>query len=126
MHLYTHCKSCFKEITISSSAKDRFKLAKEVGEIIPANCMHCGKRNEVHVNDVKAEESKYTSIIAALILLIGTPLLLIYQWDYILQTTSILYKAGAASLLVIPFMFYQAIKSSQSAKTQYFNSKNYG
>ena len=49
-----------------------FVLAKKLGEVIPVNCQKCGSNNDIHVNDVKAEENKLVSLFAEFIFLAGT------------------------------------------------------
>lgn len=125
MNLYTHCKNCKFEIDFSISARDRFVLARKLGEQIDLNCNSCGTWKQYHVNEIKAEENKIISLMALLILFGGTIGIFIYLWRYIFNSSGVLAVAGLLGVLTIPFLVYQAINSSQSNKVDYFNSKKY-
>jgi len=65
MKISTHCSSCKKDILIKSNAKTRPDLHMEKGEQFEIRCCACGSRQNVHVNDTKAEMNNTVVLIAA-------------------------------------------------------------
>ena len=107
-------------------AEDRFKLAKKVGEKLDLQCKSCGSKQRTKMNDIKAEENKVMSLIASGIFFLGTIALLILIWDYLLVLLGAYAVSSLLGVLVIPFMVYQAMNSSQRERINYFNVKIYG
>jgi hypothetical protein len=62
------------------------------------------------VNRIKATESKIVKIIGLIIFLVGTPLVLLWIWDYIFQFTYIYVIAGLVGVIGVPFMIYSVIE----------------
>ncbi|MCT4645989.1 MAG: hypothetical protein N4A74_13470, partial [Carboxylicivirga sp.] len=85
MRLYTNCHNCKKEIRFSGWESDRVELSKSKGDKIELTCKSCGQKSVYHINRINATESKITRIIGLIIFLVGTPLTLLWIWDYIFQ-----------------------------------------
>ena len=106
MNLYTHCKSCKKDIKIKSSASTRPDLQMEKGDEFNVNCQNCGKMKKKHVNDIKAKPNN-------MIILIGVGigvLVTIFFWIY--------FGAIGTIGIIIPILFWQ----QQTSAAKLFNS----
>ncbi len=90
---------------MTSKATSRALLLEETAEEFRITCDQCGKKTNIHVNDVKAEED-YTYVLVAIGLCAVATLAL---WDYI----------GVFGLLpwLIPFYLWQ----KQTNETKHFN-----
>ena len=75
MKLVTDCNDCTEEIKIKSYASTRPELEMDKGEKFEVRCNHCRKRQEKHVNDIKAKPNQVIIIGGILIGLIVTILL---------------------------------------------------
>ena len=106
MNLYTHCKSCKKEVKIKSNASTRPELQMEKGDEFNINCQSCGKREKKHVNDIKAEQNNIIILIGAGIGILAT----IFLWIY--------FGAIGTVSMIIPMLFWQ----QQMSSTKSFNS----
>ena len=126
MKIYAQCKNCRSEINFRANASDRFVLARKFGERIDLNCNSCGTKKQYHLNELKAEESRFISIIAMLIFLGGTTAIFVYLWPYFFRTSYVYAVSGLLGVLTMPFLVYQAINHGQSNKVKYFNTKQYG
>ena len=120
MRLYTYCHKCKKKIRFSSWESDRVELSKSKGERIELTCKNCGYKGFYHVNSVKAIESKSLQIISLTVYFLGTPLMLIWFWDYILRFTYIYVIAGLIGLLGVPFMLYSVIEREEKEENKTF------
>ncbi len=94
MQLYTSCTSCSKSIILKSKAKTRPNLQMKKGDSFNLNCQNCGKMQNTHVNDIKAESSKTTLMIVVFIALICTLVL----WQFYGVISSL---AGAIIILFV-------------------------
>ncbi len=74
------------------------------------------------MNRIKATESIIAKIIKLIILLVGTPLVLFWVWDYIFQFTYIYAIAGMVGILGVPFAVYFVIEKEQRKKVKQFNT----
>ncbi|WP_053978061.1 hypothetical protein [Mangrovimonas xylaniphaga] len=101
--LYTHCKSCRNEITIKSNAATRPDLQMEKGDEFVINCMHCGKMDKKHVNDVKAEPNKVILISGIILALLVAICLFIF------------YGLIGTLTFTLPILFWKKQESSASA-----------
>ena len=106
MNLYTHCKSCKKEVKIKSNASTRPELQMEKGDEFNINCQSCGKREKKHVNDIKAEQNNSVLLIGVGIGILAT----IFFWIY--------FGAIGTVSMIIPMLFWQ----QQMSSTKSFNS----
>jgi len=106
MNLYTHCKSCKKEIKIKSSSSTRPELQMEKGDELNVNCQSCGIMEKKHVNDIKAEPNKTIILIGVVIGILAAMILFIMFG--IIGTLGI----------IIPILFWQ----QQMRETKAFNS----
>lgn len=121
MRLYTNCHSCKNEIRFSTWEPDRVELSKSKGDKINLTCKKCGNKNLYHVNEIKAMESLISLLIGLIIFLIGTPMVLIFTWDYFFRFTFIYISAGLIGILGLPFMVYWVIENEQKKKVRQFN-----
>ncbi len=121
MILYVNCHNCNKKIRFSSWASDRVELSKSKGNSLELTCKHCGVKDIYHINSIKATESKTIQIIQLVILFIGTPLLILWIWDYLFSFTYPYAIIGLAAIIVIPSMVYSVIIQEQKKKIQRFN-----
>ncbi len=122
MRLYTNCHNCNKEIRFSRWESDRGELSKSIGNKIELTCRICGHKDFYHLNRINATESKITQIIGLTIFLAGTPLVLIWIWDYLFQFTYIYMIAGLVGIIIVPFMVYSVVESEQRKKVRQFNN----
>lgn len=106
MNLYTHCKSCKRDIKIKSSASTRPDLQMEKGDEFIVNCQNCGKMEKKHVNDIKAEPSNTIIFIGVGVGILST----IFLWIY--------FGAIGIVSMMIPVLFWQ----QQTSATKSFNS----
>lgn len=58
MRIYCQCNICTKKVLLSSTAKTRHQLANSWGTVFSINCLHCGSKHNVHINNVCAESSR--------------------------------------------------------------------
>lgn len=58
MQLISNCDYCKEEIRIKSYASSRPALEMDKGERFEVRCEKCRKRQEKHVNDVRAKPSR--------------------------------------------------------------------
>lgn len=81
MMLFTTCSHCREEIRIKPTEHSRFDLSREKGaNEFSTKCSECGRGNKVHVNDVRAIESKKRLfIIIAIILFLSVLALSIFE-----------------------------------------------
>lgn len=84
-------------------------------------CKHCGKRNVVDNFDYYAKESKIISLIAFLILIIGTPAIFFYFKDYILSSKNSYNALTMASMLIIPSIVFVLLKKEENNRIKTFN-----
>lgn len=106
MNLITSCKSCKKEIKITSRASTRPDLQMEKGEEFNVNCLNCGAMEKKHVNDIQAEQNNTTILIGVGIGVLVTIML----WFF--------YGAIGTISIGIPILFWQ----QQMNATKTFNS----
>ncbi len=122
MRLYTNCHNCKKEIRFSSWESDRVELSKSKGDKIELTCKSCRQIDFYHINTINATENKIARIIGLIIFLVGTPLTLLWNWDYIFQSTYIYVIAGLVGFICVPFMIYSLIEREQRKKVSQFNN----
>lgn len=106
MKLYTHCKSCKKDIKIKSSASTRPDLQMEKGTEFNVNCQNCGNLEKKHVNDIKAEADHKIILIGVGVGILAT----IFLWIY--------FGAIGTVSIIIPILFWQ----QQASTAKSFNS----
>ena len=126
MRLVVKCTNCRQRISFSKPVKDRFALAKKFGQSVELSCTKCNSIYNYEVNDIKAEESKITALIALVTTLVASISLFIYLWPYFFETSYIYAISGLIGALVVPSLFYQAFNFSVNQRVKYFNSKRYG
>jgi len=122
MRLYTNCNNCKKEIRFSSWESDRVELSKSKGNNIELTCSNCQHQDFYHVNRINAIESKIAQIIGLTIFLVGTPLMFLWIWDYMIQFTYIYVIAGLVGIIGVPFMIYSVFEREQRKKIRQFNN----
>lgn len=109
-------------IRFSSWESDRVELSKSKGAKIELICKNCGLKDIYHVNRIKATENKIAQIIGLTIFLVGTPMVILWIWDYIFRFTYIYVIAGLIGMIGVPFMIYSAIEREQRKKVRQFNN----
>lgn len=120
MNLYSKCIDCKNEIKIKSWASTRVDLKMKYGDKIEIKCKACNKTKKYHVNDLRARESKIAALIGLMVMIIGTPIILILLWDYIWQSG--LYGAfGLISIIGIPGSVYMIINKNDQIRVSSFN-----
>lgn len=78
MKLYTICRTCNQEVRIRSMSSTRPDLEREKGEEFEINCMQCGSRYHIHVNDVSAKESNMIIALGIGLSVVAT----VFLWNY--------------------------------------------
>jgi len=90
------------------------------GDKIKINCKACNETKKYPVNDLRARESRIAALIGLVILIIGTPIVLILLWDYIWQSG--LYGAFGLFLIIgIPGSVYMIINKNDQSRVISFN-----
>jgi predicted nucleic-acid-binding Zn-ribbon protein len=118
MYKTATCQACQEEIYLKSSAQDRGDLAIERNEFFQIECLHCGERQEVHVNMIKAKKSQWIMLLAYSILMIGTPIVFWLIWPYVMHPSG---DVGLIGVVVIPFAVYKTISKSEEKRVRVFN-----
>lgn len=68
---------------IKSWVSTRVDLKMKFSDKIEINCKNCNRTNKYSIDDLKARESKIAALIGLVVLIIGTPVILILLWDFI-------------------------------------------
>ena len=121
MKVCSRCKSCLNEIEFSSKAKTRVKFVILYGKNVSIKCNTCKTTNHVHVNDLRAQSSKSTQIIAGVIFLFGTSFLLYYIAILYINQTGFLNIIVLSSSLLIPGLIYNRINDKDRKRVRNFN-----
>ena len=121
MILFTNCKSCKSEISFRKLFSDRVEFKKLVGDSLELTCKSCNKTDKYRTDNVKAKESKLALLIAFLIFLIGTPILLLFLWDYFFKVNYFYAMLGLFLPLTIPSTIYLIINRNERLKVRLFN-----
>lgn len=120
MLLTVRCNKCRRQIKFSERVSDRIQLVRKKSEFINIRCKNCGQLDEYHVDDIRAEQSKIPMILAAIILIAGTPLIGYALWLGIgLENRPV--SVGMFSILLVPILIYLTITKSQREKIWAFN-----
>lgn len=120
MNLYTKCIDCKNEIKIKSWASTRIDLKMTHGDKIEITCKACNKTKKYPIDDLKAQESKIAALIGLVVLIIGTPIVLVLLWDYIWQSG--LYGAFGLILIIgVPGSVYMIINKNDQNRVSSFN-----
>jgi len=118
--LYGKCEHCKEEFSFRSYSQTRVDFAMNEGKIKRYKCLNCNNLNEIHVNELKAKESKIAQIIAAIILLLGTPILMISLTNYV-NTLLNLYYILIGGFLLLPVVVYGIILKQERNRVNHFN-----
>lgn len=120
MKLYTKCSECKNEITTKSWHSTRVDFKMQHGEMIEIKCKSCNRIDKYSIDDLRAKESKVAALIGLIVLIVGTPIVLILLWDYIWQTG--LYGAFGLILIIgIPSSVYLIINKNDQNRVSSFN-----
>lgn len=112
MTLFIKCKNCNEQIRIRKSVTDRAELERLIGNPIQIGCTNCLHEELRSINDVKAKESKFISIIAFLILLLGTGAIVYLLKDYLLIPNNPYNALVIGGMLLIPSIVYVFLNNS--------------
>lgn len=126
MNLQTRCTSCGEFIRFKKRAVDRFELANKIGDRVELTCKYCNSAKRYNLNDIKAKPNKLIGLFAALILVVGTAVALIFVLGFINKWTNPHGLESIIGLIGIPFSIYAGITYSQRQRVNYFNAKKYG
>jgi len=120
MKLYTKCIDCKSDLMIKSWVSTRVDLKMKLGDKMEITCKNCNRTNKYSIDDLKARESKIAALIGLVVLVIGTPFILILLWDYIWQTG--LYGAFGLILIIgIPGSVFMIINKNEQSRVSSFN-----
>ena len=122
MKLFTNCSNCKTEISFSTWYSDRVEFKKSKGDNVKLTCKSCNKTDKYHINSIKAKKSKFALLIAFIIFLIGTPILLLFLWDYFLKVNYFYGMLGLLIPLTIPSVIYMVISKNESSRVRLFNN----
>lgn len=106
MRIAASCINCKKDIVIKSNSKTRPDIQMEKGDQFEVRCSHCGNRQDIHVNDIKAEVNNNTILIGAGIGVLIT----LFLWN--------LYGAIGTVSMIVPLLIWK--QQMDAVKT--FNS----
>lgn len=123
MILIYKCGKCKKTFTLPFKASDRGELNKR-NSLHVEKCPHCNFKNNIIINDVKAEISPYTNFLYgyALFVSIIIGVLMHFFFDFTFKTTSSNWKYYVFALLFfIPFIIAKAIIENDLKAVQIFN-----
>ena len=123
MRLYFLCDNCTNTSYINSFSPTRGDLAKEKGNQIKITCRSCKKQSNVHVNDLKAQKSKFSQIVAILVFFIGTTVLFWLFYDF-MGSTSFLISSGG--LIVFPAIIFGFLNRQEQTRVSSFNRYKVG
>ncbi|MBL6444954.1 hypothetical protein JMN32_01445 [Fulvivirga sp. 29W222] len=126
MNLQTRCSSCGKFIYFKERAVDRFALARKLGVKVELNCDYCNKTHAYPVNNINARPAKYLIILRTVIFAVGTPASIFVVIFWAGSLNSVRAFEALACFVIVPYLLYEAIKSHQEQRVNYFNAKQYG
>ncbi len=121
MRVYTKCTSCKHEISFWTNQKDRVEFKMQNGDFIQLRCKKCLKTGNYEIQKFKARESIFAQIIALSIFIIGTPLIFIFLWEYLTQSSYIYLIIAVVIPILIPSLIYGLITKDERNKVQGFN-----
>lgn len=121
MKVYGKCTKCRSEIFLRTFEQTRLDLARNKGNLIKIICKNCGNDNQIHVNDLKARESKIALIIALIIFLIGTPTAFFLTSEAIARTTNHYYIYYIGGVLLVPSIIYILVEKQERLRVNAFN-----
>ncbi|MFO7656769.1 MAG: hypothetical protein R6W78_06855 [Bacteroidales bacterium] len=124
MKVYGKCISCKTEIGFSTNANTRIEFSIQEGENKTLKCKNCGTKTEFHADELFMKESKIAQIGAALILLIGTPLIFFFINPIFTGSHNhyVIYVVGG--FLLVPVIVYGIIKKQDQTRVSSFNRNN--
>lgn len=118
MRLYTTCSNCDKETYFNSYYPTRGDLAKAKGNEFKMRCKKCEDKVDMHVNELKAQPSKSAQILAASILIIGTPLTFWLLWDVMSSSAFWLICGG---MILLPVVIFAILHKQERQRVSSFN-----
>ena len=121
MKLYTKCSTCMTDISLWTWYSDRIDFKKSNKDFINLTCKKCKQTDRYNIDNVKAKESNTAQIIALSIFLIGTPVLLIFLWDYIFKINNIYAILILILPLIVPSLIYSIIIKNDRQRVRLFN-----
>ena len=121
MRVETKCTQCPNKISFWSWSEDRVRLAMDKGEILEFTCKNCGAKDKYHVNRFRAEPNKYLLLGALLVLLIGTPIIAYYVYEYLYKTNWSYSIHVLALVIVVPVTAYGLLLKDDRTKRNAFN-----
>lgn len=120
MKLYISCSNCREEIGIRTWATNRVDLKMKHGQVMKLHCNHCKKINKYTIDELKAKDSKIAILIGLLVLIVGTPTILVLLWSYIWKSG--LYAVlGLTAIIGIPSLVYSVIRKNDLNRVRNFN-----
>ncbi|SDY08451.1 hypothetical protein SAMN05444411_1214 [Lutibacter oricola] len=121
MKVFGKCQNCKNEISVSVNYGTRLEIAMYEGETKSNYCKNCNKKNEFHINDLRAKESKFSLIISGLIFLIGTPLTIYLLFDYLIIPHNPYIALIIAGFIAVPMTIYGIIRKQDMIRVRAFN-----
>ncbi len=121
MKLYAVCNECKSEISFWTWNVNRIDFKKSKNEWIPLLCKNCNREEKYHIDTISAKESKVALIVGLILLLVGTPLLFIFLWDYLFEFNNVYTIFGLVTPLIIPGLIYRVISKNDLQRVRNFN-----
>ena len=113
MLLVTKCTNCKNEIKIKGSFIDsRIALSRKKGNEFEEKCSKCRTRNQIHVDDIRAEINNKQLMIVTLLCIGLSIFLTIFFWDLGFIAT---FSFG------IPILIYSSLRINESKRIRAFN-----
>jgi hypothetical protein len=109
------------DISLWTWYSDRIDFKKSNKDFINLTCKKCKQTDRYNIDNVKAKESNTAQIIALSIFLIGTPVLLIFLWDYIFKINNIYAILILILPLIVPSLIYSIIIKNDRQRVRLFN-----
>lgn len=122
MKVFAKCEYCKSDVSKWIWADNKVDLKKIHGETINIQCPKCLKTNNIQIDDLKARESRIAQIISILVFLAGTPLLLLFVWDYLFETNNIYSIVILVMPIIVPSIIYIVVNKNEQTRTRLFNN----
>lgn len=121
MILTTKCHKCNNEIKTRTWSSDRVEMAKDNGEFVKLSCKNCNAQEKYHVDNLYAQSSKTAQLISAIILILGTPIIMILIWEPLWRSNSGYAALAIGGLIAFPIAVYGLINKDERRKVNSFN-----
>ncbi|MBN2486325.1 MAG: hypothetical protein JXB34_10165 [Bacteroidales bacterium] len=116
MKLIANCNYCKGPIKVSAfMIENRIELARKKGKEFELRCEKCGRKNDVHVDDVQAVDGLWVKIVG-LFSILAAVLLTIFFWGF---------GFIALASFTIPILIVTTVNQNQRTKIKQFNLMYY-